>query len=79
MNDKTQSGRGQNVVHRGYERQNTEWPGSKCRSSTYEQKFYSYTVPPNLYLKKSGKKEKLADITNRLLNLIKRYEYVLFT
>ncbi|MFV2048569.1 hypothetical protein ACEWK1_14540, partial [Metabacillus sp. YM-086] len=62
MNDKTQSGGDQNVVHRGYERQNiewrsrnvvhreyerqnTEWPGSECRSSTYEQKFHSYTVP----------------------------------
>jgi len=33
MNDKTQSGGDQNVVHRGYERQNTEWPGSECRSS----------------------------------------------
>ncbi|MCM3412999.1 hypothetical protein [Metabacillus litoralis] len=33
MNDKTQYGWDQNVVHRGYERQNTEWRGSKCRSS----------------------------------------------
>ncbi|MCM3161027.1 hypothetical protein [Metabacillus litoralis] len=37
MNDKTQSGGDRNVVHRGYERQNTEWRSRNVVHREYER------------------------------------------